>query len=533
MSELLQSQLLQPININPVQPHLAESNLFTLSGAGLGPSDLSFNEFNPLFNRNRLALQASGIAGTQDTLGEEVVQSGVWGPLSYSVGQFHYQTDGFRKNNDFKENIYNIFVQGSLSYKTSLQAELRLTDLKSGDRSLNFFPQDFIPTQRNKEENTSIRLGFHHAFGPSSDLIGSITYKDLTDKYHDELFGSIYDWNIDADGYCGELQYLFRAEHLNVVGGGGYFDIDQKDVTLYVIPSIFTLYETKKTDIRHTNLYLYSQIHYPKNVTITIGASGDFFRGGVVDRNQFNPKLGITWNPFTGTTLRAALFKTFKRTLITNQTLEPTQVAGFNQFFDDAEATKSWRYGLAIDQKFSRNLYGGVEFSKRDLVEVPFELTIPTGTSVLKVDWEEYLGRTYLYWTPYPWLGVSGEYQYEKFDRGKIFTAGVHYVRTHRVPLGINFYHPSGFSAKLKVTYVNQKGKFQPQGSPMGSFESGEDQFWVFDASITYRFPKRYGIITLGAKNLFDRSFSYQDMDPVNPLMQPKRLIYGKFTLAF
>jgi tetratricopeptide (TPR) repeat protein len=37
VSELLQSQLLQPINIDPVQPHLAEGNLFILNGAG--PSD--------------------------------------------------------------------------------------------------------------------------------------------------------------------------------------------------------------------------------------------------------------------------------------------------------------------------------------------------------------------------------------------------------------------------------------------------------------------------------------------------------------
>ena len=59
VSELLQSQLLQPINITPVQPHLAESNLFILNGAG--PSDLSFNEFNPLFNRNSYSLQVSGI----------------------------------------------------------------------------------------------------------------------------------------------------------------------------------------------------------------------------------------------------------------------------------------------------------------------------------------------------------------------------------------------------------------------------------------------------------------------------------------
>ncbi|HYY15893.1 MAG TPA: tetratricopeptide repeat protein, partial [Gammaproteobacteria bacterium] len=47
VSELLQSQLLQPINITPVQPQLAESRLFILQGAG--PAQLSLNEFNPLF----------------------------------------------------------------------------------------------------------------------------------------------------------------------------------------------------------------------------------------------------------------------------------------------------------------------------------------------------------------------------------------------------------------------------------------------------------------------------------------------------
>ena len=93
VSELLQSQLLQPINITPLQPHLAQSNLFILSGAG--PSEPSFNEFNPLFNRDRITLQASGIVGGNSTLGDEVVLAGIWGQASYSVGQFHYETRWF------------------------------------------------------------------------------------------------------------------------------------------------------------------------------------------------------------------------------------------------------------------------------------------------------------------------------------------------------------------------------------------------------------------------------------------------------
>jgi tetratricopeptide (TPR) repeat protein len=532
VSELLQSQLLQPINTNPVQPHLAESNLFILNGAG--PSDLSFNEFNPLFNRNRLALQVGGIAGTHNTFGEEVVQSGVWDRLSYSIGQFHYQTDGFRKNNYLKEDIYNVFVQGMLSYNTSVQGEFRSTEKTLGDLSLNFFPYDFLPHLRQKDETESIRLGFHHAFSPRSDLIGSFMYQAAEPRMR--IYGLLDTFNIkgkaDEDSFSGELQWLFRSERFNIVTGVGHFYIKQKDTNFTDFPPFGTSAEIIKSDINHTNLYLYSQINYPKTLTFTIGGSGDFFRGGIVDQSQFNPKFGVTWNPFSGTTLRAAIFRVFKRTLITNQTLEPTQVAGFNQFFDDADGTKSWCYGVAVDQKFSKNLYGGVEYSGRNL-DVPF-IDGSTGVSVVRgVDWEEQLIRAYLYWTPHPWFGLSAEYQYERFDREREFVAGIRDVKTHRFPIGINFYHPSGFSAQLKATYINQEGKYQPLGVSPDTFISGEDQFCIVDASISYRLPKRYGLITVGVKNLFNKSFKFQDTDPVSPSIQPKRLVFGKFTLAF
>lgn len=67
VSELLQSQLLQPISISPVQPQLAESNPFILDSAG--PSDPSMNEFNPLFVRDRVSLLASGKLGRKGDIG--------------------------------------------------------------------------------------------------------------------------------------------------------------------------------------------------------------------------------------------------------------------------------------------------------------------------------------------------------------------------------------------------------------------------------------------------------------------------------
>jgi hypothetical protein len=204
-------------------------------------------------------------------------------------------------------------------------------------------------------------------------------------------------------------------------------------------------------------------------------------------------------------------------------------VAGFNQFFDDPNGTESWRYGVAADQKFSKSLYGGVELSKRDL-KAPFESSATL--EVEKVDWKEVLGRGYLYWTPQKWVGLTAEYQYERFKRGSEFPLDVTSVKTHRIPLGINFYHPCGLSAMLKAAYYNQRGEFSPVNASIGNVYSGEDQFWLFDAAISYRLPKRLGFISVGAKNLLNKHFKFFDTDPVNPAIQPDRFIYCKVTLA-
>lgn len=104
---------------------------------------------------------------------------------------------------------------------------------------------------------------------------------------------------------------------------------------------------TTNLDLKHGNVYAYAQINLLKNVTMTVGASYDHADSEFLHevKDQFNPKFGMIWNPFPHTTIRAAVFRTLKRTLITQQTLEPTQVAGFNQFFDDGDLTEAWRYG--------------------------------------------------------------------------------------------------------------------------------------------------------------------------------------------
>jgi tetratricopeptide (TPR) repeat protein len=534
VSELLQSQLLQPLNITPIQPRLAESNQFLINAGG--PAGLSFNEFNPLFNRNRIAVQGSGLVGENDTRGVEGVVSGIYKKFSFSGGYTHFDTDGWRDNADQTDKIANVFAQMQLTYKTSIQAEYRYRDNERGDTRMRFFEDDFFPRLNQEDKTKSARIGFHHAFSPGSDLIGNFSYQDVdrdVEDSPDPVFVPLAKIEGDDDAYGGELQYLFRSQYINLVTGAGYFDIDsQEKVTeefaVPFPPFIIRDQFTDDLDVHHTNVYLYSYIKPLKNLTLTIGGSGDFFDGdsdAEKDKDQFNPKFGIIWSPFTNTTLRAAAFRTLKRTLITDQTIEPTQVAGFNQFFDDLNATDVWHYGGAIDQKFSESIYGGAEYTYRDL-DTPF---FPDG--VKTANWDEQTIRAYLFWTPHDWLAFSAEYLYEDFDRDKDFAFGAKDLRTHYVPLGINFFHPSGLSASLKGTYIDQDGKFEKLGNP-GTFEDGDDNFWLVDAAVSYRFPKRYGFFTVGVTNLFNEDFEHFDTDLNNPRVQPDRSFFVKVTLA-
>lgn len=528
VSELLQAQMLQPLNLTLIQPQLAVSNLGIISGAG--PSALALNEFNPLFVSDGLALQTDAVGGGNGTLGDDLVLSGLQGKFAYSFGQFHYQTDGFRPNSDQQIDVYDLFLQASPTYSTSIQAEYRASDGENGDlrQRLSGF---FDPTQRSKQEFRLQRLGLRHDFTAESTLLATLTHESLEEHGRFGGFNAPVQFNLDTqrDGYNLELQQLLRSERYDLVTGGGYITQDVDQLARFIFP-FSTSSAPRNSSVEHGNLYCYSHFGPASTLIFTTGASADVLHGIQIDRDQVNPKLGLTWQPWPDLTLRAAAFRTLARTFIaTQQTLEPTQVAGFNQFYNDAEATDAWSYGIAADKKFSPWLYTGIELAGRDL-SVPLQAvnTRSTAPAVDFADWQEQTGRAYLYWLPLPWLAGNAEFSYERYQRDPDFPDRPDSyldLRTRRLTLGVSAYSDTGLSGSLNATYVDQ------DSATFGHYRLSE-QFWMVGGAIGYRLPKRYGQVSLEVMNLLDEHFNYEEVDPANPLFYPERLFLARFTLV-
>jgi tetratricopeptide (TPR) repeat protein len=562
VSELFQSQMLQPLNTTPIQPRLGESSLFLLSSQG--PGTLAFNEFNPLFNRDQVNFQGSFLAGEEATVTGEGIVSGIYKKLSFSAGYSGYKTDGFRENNSQDDRIATAFAQVELGPSASVQAEVRHRKVESGDLDLRFFPGDFSTLQKETTDGTNIRVGLRQDLGPAVTVLASYMHsdKDIDFALPDPSIAQTFNIGRAEKANSVEGQLLFRSSAVKVVGGGGYFRVGSDETTTFDIADPvfgFTQITTGDSKIKHADFYAYSYWSLPRNLTLTLGLSADLFEEDgrffsdfripdvppdppvpvepapvLGEKNKANPKAGLTWSLPSKTTLRAAWFKTLKRTLITDQTLEPTQVAGFNQFFDDPSATESKVYGAAVDQKLGKKMFGGVEYSRR-------ELTIPQNLLQDGVEWvvkeypgDERLARVYLFAAPDARWTFGAEYQYEDLERDPGLFLSFRKAKTHRLPLSARFFHPSGFSGLMGVTYLDQKGEFLIVNE-LGENEyvSGERSFWVVDAALRYRLKKRYGFIVAGVNNLTDKKSTYEATDSRNLSLRPGRAVYARVVLAF
>jgi outer membrane receptor protein involved in Fe transport len=516
VSELFQSQIWQPLNVTPVDLQLLDDRSFILRNSG--PATAGANEFDPLFTQQGAQFQASGVIGDNDTSGDQILLSGIHGRLSASIGQFSYDTDGFLEGWGLYKDIQNAFVQAQLSPGSSVFAEFRNSEQTQGDLSQNFF--GVTDSQRLIQDRELYRAGFRFLLG-SWSVGGAFSQQDAQDSTEvpagSLLFAS------DAEESAGEVIAVYRASRLYLALGGGYF---KTSGTTEFLGSPF------ESEGSTGNAFVYGGYEPIADVLrLEAGVAWeevdrpDFYSETI---NELSPKLGIVYHPRPGTTLRAAAFQTLRRSIIAEQTIEPTQVAGFNQFYDDFIGTRADRLGIGWDQVISSKLFAGIELSKRRL-DVPQAFTDPLET----FEWKERDYRGYVYIAPLQWLSAAVEYTYERITQNPQLAEAFLDAETHKIPLSVAFFmRPSGLALRATVMHVRQTGEFR--ADPLSfEFVPGTSEFWTADFALTYRLPRRHGLISAEIRNAFDERFNYQETDILMPTMARERLAFLRLSLAF
>ncbi|HEX6997920.1 MAG TPA: TonB-dependent receptor, partial [Gammaproteobacteria bacterium] len=466
------------------------------------------------------------------------VVAGLHDRLSYSVGRYLFETDGFRENNDFDQSVTNAFVQFRANPDTSFLAELRLTDADSGDLQTRFDPEAYIPELRRSENVDTLRLGMRKNLSSRGTALASLQYQDIALS---STTGPLFTLTTQSDGYAGDFAHLYDSGRWHLVSGLFILDQNRTDVSVLhldePLPPGVTPVTVDEYDVRQTSPYLYATFAGSPALSLTFGLSADSVEALTYDKERLNPKLGVLWRPTARTSVRAAAFRTLQGPLVSRRNilprLEPVQVAGFNQFFFGSEGELATRYGIGVDHAFSERLSGGIEVSERE-TELP--LRAEAGPISADVgDSEERSHRAYLHWTPSARVAFKAEYERDAFDNGGGLFNGFSSMKIERLPLEARYFHGSGWSVGITGTYARQSGYFADSVviQPDTTTVYGEDSFWVFDASVGYRLPNRRGLVSLNVANLLDEEFRFQDIDPESPEFLPDRTIYLRFTLAF
>ncbi|MGY6215317.1 tetratricopeptide repeat protein [Methylolobus aquaticus] len=547
VSELLQAQLLQDVNINPIQPGLAETSLYIINAGGAATP--GFNEFTPLFERNMTQLNATGFGGTQDTYGGEGILTGIYDRLSLSVGAQHLNTSGWRPNNGQQQAVYNGFAQYALTPELNVQGEYRRTELDTGDLAFNFDPASYSTNKSTSRLYEMGRFGLRYAPAPHSTFLVSYIHNAANNRFSDSglpvapdiTFG--YRDKANQTGNQIESQYIYRRDWLNLIAGAAYSTVDSNE------PSYNEFIDSRTSRVlasqavqlgSHTHQphgYLYGNVNWPTSMTWTLGFSMDGLNTQYADklgydRTSFNPKFGVQWQATPSLLLRAAAFKTVKPLLANNRTIEPTQVAGFNQLYDDHNSTRSTKYAAGLNWQLHRDLYLGAETGWRYLDEPYID-----NEKVLSLGQNEMRQLLYLYWTPTEQWALKTLFQYERYRSDPFSDPDLpSEVGAFSAPTTLSFFHESGFFAAVAGTFVSQAVHRRENAT----LAQGSDSFYLVDLAVGYRFPKRLGILNLGVSNLFDTSFRYQDdnyrraldVNTVAPYY-PERAFQAKFTLIF
>ncbi|MDY6921095.1 MAG: TonB-dependent receptor [Pseudomonadota bacterium] len=529
-SELLQSQIWQPLSAYPLQPQLGETALATVEDAG--PQQPGFNEYHPLFTQDGVYGAISGYGAADGAWGNDLVGSVLAGPLALSLGQFHYEANGWRDNAKQEQDLYNGLLQYQVSPQLQLQYEHRELNWDTG----YITPELGVPLGRDEAEQIerdSDRVAV--VMRPAADLAWALSVQsnDYELRRRSNLGSSDTTQDgVDETAKVYEWQWLKRSDAYQLLFGLEYDDVEYRQGVVQSLfqelgPGTFVQLDVnilQQTEARYQNAYLYFNYQLQPQLQLNTGLAyvKDDYEG-LIDTAQVEtfgtplfttvtpsgrvravddepdewlPKLGLVYQVTEDHQVALAAMRSIARPDSVPRTLEPTLFSGFNQLFNDPERTLAKSLALRWDGRMDDLAMGAAVM--RHKLEIPV-LDTDNGQR-LSSDYDEDSLDLYLY-RPLGQeaaLSVAGQWLETEWDEGDAINLGVDRFNRYSLPITLGLFNRSRTSVQLQHTYYKQKI------IEAGAGERLEDSEWITDVQLKYRLPSVRGSLVCGINNLQD-----------------------------
>lgn len=503
VSELLQSQLLNPLNTDPISP--SRSFAFTNNSLGRGSAiESGFNEYTSLFERNGPRLTAALEAGNQEFFNGDLVGSWVQNNFSLSAGTSRHSSDGYRANNDLTSRIHNIFSQWTPNNQWSFQAEYRNRSTQLGDLEQRFSQLVFSEDRRYNINTNIYRIGSKLSIDSGSTLLLSAMNSQINSDFSETFFfpeSVVVNNKLDAQATQIEMQHLYTKDRFSLISGIGLVDQIRRNKRMETYPGeISSTSETASDgDEKILYLYYYNKVRDKLNVTLGLGFSQQDNEQG--KPRLWQPKFGLVWKPSEIVTVRAAYFKSLNRFLVADQSIEPTQIAGFNQSYDNSSGTEFDRIGVALDLNPNRDTSFSVEathennaFVIEDIVDGRTETNVKLSAS----------------WSMTDNLVLGADVIAERYNNRQLppdSFSDITQLETIKAPVKMRYFFNHSVYLNVTTLFLRQS----LERATNFSLPSGNTDTILLDVGFGLSYANGRGSLSFAVSNVTNTPFRYQD----------------------
>ncbi len=516
-SEILKGQLLEPPNQNSFN---------------------SFNQYTSVF-------ESPSVGGSPETrFGNDGLQTyiadfwGSWEGLAFRELANYSATDGFKSNN-FVRSWFNVFTaKYQLGLHNDLLVRYQHNDRKQGDLSqdLNAFAEaDLDLVSRITVDQ--VTLGYHLRTSPASDILVALqdshtrsidTDRPLSERSFPFGFGWSYRQYLDRLNFQEDYKWA-AATHIFRIGdhrvqygldtmrgrskvdwvtfnrwsflGVPMFVLQSPRVRNAIDPFYLAMF-VQDTWLIVPGLSLEAGVFYERT---TDGATVPVYSSREFSKDRFSPRVGLIYTPLKDHTFRVGYAEQLLSPFIAPEVLSPTDIAGFTLGHNARSSVLQKEGAIAWEAQWHPQVFMRVEAFER-LWKEPVEGFDALGSSVGFVTKKRDFYGASLEWNIMfmEYFGFSPGYAFirskeREFDH-RFWGNPDRWRDDHELHLGLHFWHPTGWRARFKASYVHQELHDFPQDDPSA--------FWFLEFFAQKELFDKRLVLGCQVRNLLDTRFN-------------------------